>query len=160
MAVVTASIKPWSVFGAKYTAILGPGATAPRTSMSSMTSPSGPLGSARLVLGIEDAHRFYRGSGDPQVAEVGVEVRLLKPAAELDYGGALAAARRRPQGNRRPPPPAAACTVADDSQRGRKWGWAWGRSSSPKTPVTTPSSSAGMLRSPSGAWNLTPVIDR
>jgi len=44
-AVVTASINPWSVLGAKYAAICAPGATAPTTSMSSCTSPSAPLGS-------------------------------------------------------------------------------------------------------------------
>ena len=42
MAVVTASRKPASVFGAKYTAILACGAMAPTTSTSSITSPSGP----------------------------------------------------------------------------------------------------------------------
>ncbi len=44
-AVVTASMNPWSVFGAKYTAICAAGATAPDTSISSSTSPSGPLAS-------------------------------------------------------------------------------------------------------------------
>src|SRR5580704_8539525 len=44
-AVVTASMNPWSVFGAKYTAICAAGAIAPATSMSSSTSPSGPLAS-------------------------------------------------------------------------------------------------------------------
>src|SRR6185437_4305436 len=39
-AVEIASMNPWSVFGAKYTAILAPGAMAPATSMSSATSPS------------------------------------------------------------------------------------------------------------------------
>jgi hypothetical protein len=39
-AMVMASRKPRSVFGAKYTAMVAPGATAPATSMSSMTSPS------------------------------------------------------------------------------------------------------------------------
>src|SRR3979490_787133 len=44
-AVLTASRKPRSVFGAKYTSWLAPGASAPTTSMSSMTSPSAELGS-------------------------------------------------------------------------------------------------------------------
>jgi len=44
-AVVIASRNPWSVFGAKYTTIRAPLAIAPTTSMSSMTSPSAPLGS-------------------------------------------------------------------------------------------------------------------
>src|ERR1035441_2325946 len=44
-AVVMASRKPWSVFGAKYTAILACAAMAPTTSMSSSTSPSALLGS-------------------------------------------------------------------------------------------------------------------
>ena len=38
-----ASRNPASVLGAKYTAMLAPEATAPATSMSSMTSVSGPL---------------------------------------------------------------------------------------------------------------------
>ena len=33
-------MKPWSVLGAKYTTMATPGATAPTTSMSSITSPS------------------------------------------------------------------------------------------------------------------------
>jgi len=41
---LSAPMNPSSVFGAKYTAIFAPGATAPATSMSSITSPSGPLG--------------------------------------------------------------------------------------------------------------------
>src|SRR5262249_54602290 len=45
IAVVTASRKPADVFGAKYTAMLALGAIAPLTSISSITSPSGPLGS-------------------------------------------------------------------------------------------------------------------
>src|SRR5581483_11219056 len=44
-AVVIASRKPWSVFGAKYTAIVAALASAPATSISSITSPSGPLAS-------------------------------------------------------------------------------------------------------------------
>ena len=43
-AVVIASRKPAVVFGAKYTTIFAPGATAPTTSMSSITSPSAPCG--------------------------------------------------------------------------------------------------------------------
>jgi hypothetical protein len=43
IAVVTASRKPASVFGAKYTAMLQLGAIEPTISMSSMTSPSGPF---------------------------------------------------------------------------------------------------------------------
>jgi hypothetical protein len=43
-ALVTASTKPWSVLGAKYTTWAAPGATAPATSMSSRTSPSAPFG--------------------------------------------------------------------------------------------------------------------
>ena len=42
---LTAFRKPASVLGAKYTTIRAPGALAPTTSMSSITSPSGPLGS-------------------------------------------------------------------------------------------------------------------
>ncbi len=42
---VTASRKPSSVFGAKYTYCAAFGAIAPATSMSSSTSPSAPLGS-------------------------------------------------------------------------------------------------------------------
>ena len=37
-----ASMKPCSVFGAKYTAMLAPGAIDPATSMSISTSPSAP----------------------------------------------------------------------------------------------------------------------
>ena len=44
-AVEIASRKPASVFGPKYTAIFAPGATAPTTSISSITSPSGPFAS-------------------------------------------------------------------------------------------------------------------
>ena len=44
-AVLTASTKPWSVLGAKYTTWAAPGATEPATSMSSKTSPSAPFGS-------------------------------------------------------------------------------------------------------------------
>ena len=40
-----ASMKPLSLFGAKYTACAAPGATAPMTSMSSATSTSAPFGS-------------------------------------------------------------------------------------------------------------------
>src|ERR1700689_1598398 len=42
-AVVIASINPWSVFGAKYTAIFAPGATDAATSISNITSPSALL---------------------------------------------------------------------------------------------------------------------
>src|SRR5450631_4533424 len=43
MAVVTASRKPASVLGVKYTTMFAAGAIDPTTSMSSMTSPSGPF---------------------------------------------------------------------------------------------------------------------
>ena len=45
IAVVMASRKPASVFGLKYTAIRACGAIEPATSISSMTSPSGPSAS-------------------------------------------------------------------------------------------------------------------
>ena len=44
-AVVMAFRNPASVFSAKYTTMLEPGAIDPQTSMSSITSPSGPLAS-------------------------------------------------------------------------------------------------------------------
>ena len=49
-AVLTASTKPWSVLGAKYTTWAAPGATEPATSMSSSTSPSAPFGSWPAAL--------------------------------------------------------------------------------------------------------------
>src|SRR5664280_2644524 len=49
-AVVMAFRNPASVFSAKYTTIFAPGAIAPTTSISSITSASGPLGSPVGVL--------------------------------------------------------------------------------------------------------------
>ena len=49
-ACVTASRKPASVFGAKYTSCRAAGAMAPATSMSSSTSPSAPFGSCPATL--------------------------------------------------------------------------------------------------------------
>src|SRR5271155_4473264 len=69
-AVVTASMNPWSVLGAKYAAICAAGATAPATSMSSSTSPSAPLGSP--------VGEFVAPSTETEVT-FGVEIsRLLK----------------------------------------------------------------------------------
>ncbi len=87
---VTASRKPASVFGAKYTNCAAPGAIAPATSMSSNTSPSAPCGSCPGWFGrAVDADSGDRRRGQPQAAEVGVEIVLAEAATELDDGDRL-----------------------------------------------------------------------
>ena len=81
MAVETASMKPWSVFGAKYTAMVVPGATPPSTSISSITSPSGPLGSPGWFWALRTLTASTVGVGDPESTEIGGQVQFLEPAA-------------------------------------------------------------------------------
>ena len=80
-----ASTKPWSpLFGAKYTTCAAPGAAAPMTSMSRLTSTSAPLVSAGVVGRPVHAGRGDRRHRDAQAGEVRVQIAGGEPAAQLD----------------------------------------------------------------------------
>jgi hypothetical protein len=73
-----ASRNPASVLGAKYTTILAPGATAPITSISSMTSVSGPL--------VSPVGAFWAPSTETAVTVGAGEIfRPLKYVARSDW---------------------------------------------------------------------------
>ena len=103
-----------TLFGAKYTTILTPAATEPRTSMSSITSPSAsaPVPGSCCPF---DADRTHARRHQPEALEVGVEIGLAEPTpssriAAVCLSGARTAATPAPRTLRRRLAPCRAMT--------------------------------------------------
>ena len=75
-----ASTKPWSpLFGAKYTTCAAPGATAPMTSMSRLTSTSAPLVSPGLFVAPSTLAAVIDGTAMPRLAKYASRSLVVNP---------------------------------------------------------------------------------
>ena len=95
-ACATASTKPWSELGAKYTRMLACGARAAASSTSRSTSPSGPLPplpSGALPLAAVDSHGGQLDARNALLLQVLLDFSVLVAAPQFDNADCLA---RRP----------------------------------------------------------------